>query len=219
MNKTHRFITEAFIIATILTFFMASLTSIGFNKDINWLEVSAVYFSFACTWLCTRQVRFSYVLAVISTVLLSITFWQAELFGSMALNIYLIPTVIYGWFIWGKDEVTKPVEHVKLKILPVYLIVTTLTWLGAFLVIKMLDGALPVFDGWILVGSIFAQYLLDRKKIETWFIWIIVNVISIFVYLNSGLYLLAIQFGFFIINAVIGWIFWHRTLERVENHE
>lgn len=195
MIKTRKSIIEAFVIATILTLIMSVSTQKFTDAEFNIFELLAVYFSFACTWLCTRQVRFNYVLGVISTILLSFTFWKAELYGSMALNIYLIPTVIYGWFIWGKDTDPKPVEHVKLKALGLYVIFTGLTWLGANLTIHAFGGSLAPLDSWLLVGSIFAQFLLDRKKIENWIIWMSVNIVSIYVYFESGLYLLAIQFG------------------------
>lgn len=212
MIQTRKSILEAFILATGITGILLLATYLA-NNEINWIETASVFFSFACTWLCTRQVRFNYVLAVISTVLLSITFWQAGLFGSMALNIYLIPTVIIGWFMWGKDTRPRKVEHVKPKKIVFYIIFTGLTWVGALFVIDYFGGNLAILDGWLLVGTVFAQFLLDRKKIETWIIWIIVNIVSIYVYFESGLYLLAGQFALFLANAVFAWFQWRKTMK------
>lgn len=216
---TRRYIGEAFLLATLLTGLIIGLTRTFTETPLNWFETGSVFFSFACTWLCTRQVRFNYVLAVISTSLLVITFWQAELYGSMALNIYLIPTVIYGWFVWGRDTNPRPVEHVKLKVLPIYLLVTGLTWLGALLVVKQAGGNMPIFDGWILVGTVLAQFLMDRKKLENWLVWIAVNVVSIVVYFQAGLYLLTFQFALFILNAAIAWFQWRRTMRAQDRLE
>ena len=214
MNRTKKSIIEAFVLATLITGGLVLAQMLYTEQEINILETLSVFFSFACTWLCTRQVRFNYVLAVISTSLLVVVFWQANLYGSMALNLYLIPTVIYGWFVWGRDEDTKPVEHVKLKMLPLYALFTVGTWAIAYVTIKALGGAMGALDGWLLVGSVMAQYLLDRKKIETWFVWIAVNVVSVYVYFSSGLYLLAAQFAFFLINAVIGYFQWKKSLQK-----
>ncbi|TXG78541.1 nicotinamide mononucleotide transporter PnuC [Candidatus Dojkabacteria bacterium] len=216
MIKTKYYIIESLIIATVITAGLTIATQIFTELPINYFELFAVFFSFACTWLCTRQVRFNYVFGVISTILLSITFWQANLLGSMALNLYLIPTVIYGWFIWGADSHPKPVEHVKLKTIPLYAIFTGLTWLGALGLIKFFGGEMAMLDGWLLVGSVFAQFLLDRKKIETWIIWISVNIVSVYVYFEAGLYLLAAQFALFLINAFIGYYQWNKTVKQQE---
>lgn len=211
MIKTKKYIIEAFILATTITGLLLLATTFIMNQPINWIETASVFFSFACTWLCTRQVRFNYVLAVISTTLLVITFAQAGLYGSMALNIYLIPTVIYGWFIWGKDTDPKPVEHVKAKNMIFYLLFTALTWAGAYAVITFFGGNMVALDGWLLVGTVLAQFLLDRKKIETWIIWILVNVVSVYVYFESGLYLLSAQFLLFLVNAIFAYFIWNKT--------
>lgn len=213
---TKRYIIESFIIATVITVLLLAATHYIVKAEINWLETASVFFSFACTWLCTRQVRFNYVLGVISTSLLVITFFQAGLYGSMAVNIYLIPTVIYGWFMWGKDSNPRPVMHVKPRNAVFYLLATIITWLGAWGVITYFGGNMVALDGWLLVGTVLAQFLLDRKKIETWIIWVLVNVVSVYVYFNSGLYLLAGQFLLFLANAVYAYFQWRKTLVKNE---
>lgn len=212
MNRTTKAILEGFVLTTLITGVLVILQLTFTENPLNIFETLAVYFSFWCTWLCTRQVRFNYVLAVISTALLSYTFWQAHLYGSMALNLYLIPTVIYGWFIWGKDTTTKAVEHVQPRMLALYAFFTGLTWLGAYLIITRMGGQMVALDGWLLVGTVLAQYLLDRKKLENWMVWALVNVVSVYVYFQSGLYLLSVQFAFFLLNAVYAWFQWRKTL-------
>ena len=216
---TKRGIIEAFILATVITTILVVITAITTKQPTNWFETASVFFSFACTWLTTRQIRFSYVLAVISTTLLAITFFQAGLFGSMVLNIYLIPTVIYGWFIWGKDTNPKPVQHVALKNIALYAIFTGITWYGAYRIITGFDGEMVALDGWLLVGSVLAQFLLDRKKIETWIVWILVNVVSVYVYWEAGLYLLAAQFALFLINAIFAYTRWNKTMKEQKEEE
>lgn len=213
--NTKRSILEAFVMATVITGLLIIATQIAGN-ELNWLENIAVFFSFACTWLTTRQVRFSYVLAIISTALLSITFWQAGLLGSMALNIYLIPTVIYGWFIWGKDSNPRPVQRVKGLNALGYIGITAITWMGAYAVIKFFNGEMGALDGWLLVGTVLAQFLLDRKKLENWIVWILVNVVSVYVYFNAGLYLLSAQFLLFLVNAVYAFYKWKKTMNLQE---
>lgn len=218
-SKSLNTFVESLWIAMIFTALSLALSlSMGWisSNDINNMEVFATFTSFSCTWMCVKQTRWNYPMAILSTASLAWVFWQQNLLASAALNLYLIPTVIYGYFIWGKDATTKPVQHVELRILPQYVMFTVLAYIGAWIVARSLGGELAPLDSWLLIGSIFAQFLLDRKKIETWLVWISVNVVSIYVYFTSELYLLAIQFSLFLLNAVWGYYNWYRTMEN--NH-
>lgn len=212
MNRTQRAIGEALIIATVLTAALALAQVFATTTPLNAFETAAVWFSFGSTWLCTRQVRFNYVFAVAATSLLVYTFWQADLYGSMALNLYLIPTVIYGWFVWGRDTKTRPVEHVRPRNLALYAFFTAATWLGAYFLITALGGEMVALDGWLLVGTVLAQFLMDRKKLENWLVWAAVNVVSIYVYFETGLPLLAAQFALFLANSIYAWFQWRKTM-------
>lgn len=181
--------------------------------EFSVLETAAVLTSFACTYLCVMQSRHNYIIGVVTTFLYSILFYQASLIGSMALNIYLIPTLIYGWFIWGPDDQTKKVEHVLVRNLPLYIGATVLTYLGAVVVVSGFGGEMAALDSWILIGTILAQYLLDRKKIETWAVWVAVNIVSMYVYWNAELYLVFLQYVFFLGNTMFGAYMWNRSMK------
>lgn len=186
--------------------------------EISWnpVEIAAVWTSFVCTYLCVVESRLNYIWGVVTTALYSYLFYQSHLVGSMVLNLYLVPTLIYGWFIWGPDDASKKVEWVKWKYIPIYLGATIATYLGALWIVTYFGGSMAPLDSWILIGTILAQYLLDRKKLQTWFVWVAVNLVSIYVYYNSGLYLVTIQYVFFLLNTVFGWAMWNKSLK---NHK
>jgi len=191
---------------------------VGYNagwvtpENVNIWEILATLTSYICTYLCVVQSRWNYPVGIISTALLSVVFWQSSLYGSMALNIYLIPTLVYGYFVWNRDDDTKPVQHVKPLDLLGYLFWTAIAGFGAYKVVEYFGGTLALLDTSLMVGSIFAQFLLDRKKIETWFVWALVNIVSIYVYFNAGLYLLTFQFVVFLANTIYGYCKWRQTL-------
>lgn len=207
-------IPQAFGLATIITGILVIAQIIFTTEPVNIIETLAVFTSFACVWLVNKQIRFNYFIGIVSTALLAYVFWEANLLGSMALNLYLVPTLIYGWFVWGKDTHTKPVEHVKLRFIPIYTIVTLATYGGALLIITALGGTMGVLDSWLLVGSILAQYLLDRKKIDAWTVYILINIVSVYVYFNNGLYLVAAQFAIFLINAIYAYFLWRKSIKK-----
>jgi nicotinamide mononucleotide transporter len=183
---------------------------------ISSLEFWAVVTSYSCTILCVLQSRWNYPIGAVSTILYSILFYEQGLYSSMILNIYLPVILIYGWFRWGKDDVTRPVSWTKPKM-------WLFTWsLGAFVCIGLslamnywFHATMALWDATILILSIMAQFLLDNKKLENWIVWGAVNVIAIYVYGEQHLYAVTIQYGLFLLNSVVGFMAWHRTMEQV----
>lgn len=209
---TLRSIAEAVGLATVLTGILIGIALFADTGPVNVVEIGSVWFSFASTWLCARQSRWYVAFALGGTTLLVITFAQAGLYGSMALNLYLIPTVVYAWFIWGRDDDSRPVAHVTARAAGGYLIAAAITWAGAYALLTALGGTMAPLDGTLLVGTVLAQYLMDRKKIENWIVWVFVNVVSTLVYAAAGLYLLAGQFALFLIVSVVGYRSWRASM-------
>ena len=184
----------------------------GWISEFNELEAFAVFTSYASTWLCVVESRANYVFGVITTFAYCLLFIQFDLVASAIVNGYLVLSLAYGYFRWGKDENTKPVQHVALKWLPVYFLVTAAAYLIALFITKAAGGTLALTDTVILVGTILAQFLLDNKKIETWMVWAVVNVFAIYTYFNADLALAGFQYIFFLLNTVIGYVAWHKSM-------
>lgn len=179
---------------------------------VNYLEAFAVFTSYLCTYLCVKERRLNYPIGAVSTAAYAVLFFQSGLVASAALNLYLVPTLVYGWFRWNKDEVTRPVQHVSLKMVPLYLLVTAAFFTGGFFLLTAFGTTLPLMDMGILALTMLAQFLLDNKKIETWFVWVLINVLAIYTYATAGLALVAFQYVFFLLNTAYGWFEWNRSM-------
>lgn len=189
----------------------------GWINAINWLEIFAVFTSYSCTYLCITQRRINYPIGAISSAAYAYLFLQSGLISSAILNAYLVPTLIYGWIRWRKDDNTRPVTHVSWRWLPVYIAVTGLGYLGATLISQQSGGAMAWTDSLILTFTILAQFLLDNKKLENWILWAVVNVLAIYTYSTIGLPLVAFQYVLFLANTVYGYIIWKRSKDHVES--
>lgn len=211
-------VTQAILIGVVLTglSYVVGL-AFGWITEVNYLEAFAVFTSYGSTYLCVVQKRLNYVFGAISTAAYGILFLQYGLIASMLLNFYLAPALVYGWFRWKKDSVTRPVQHVAWKWVPVYAVVTIGFYLGAVALSTAFGGAFAPIDSMILIGTILAQFLLDNKKIETWIIWAIVNVAAIYVYFTSGLTLVGFQYIFFLLNTVYGYYMWHKSMKEIND--
>lgn len=188
----------------------------GWVTKLNWLEVFAVFTSYSSTYLCVKERRMNYPIGAISTAAYAILFMQSGLISSALLNAYLTPTLIYGWLRWRKDTVTRPVSHVAVRWLPVYVLVAGLGYTGAAIISSRFGGAMAWTDAMILAGTILAQFLLDNKKLENWIMWAVVNVFAIYTYATTGLPLVAFQYVFFLLNTVYGYVIWQRSKRNSE---
>jgi nicotinamide mononucleotide transporter len=214
---TTRYIIESIVLAVMLTALNYGVGLwMGWIVALNWLEVFAVFTSYSCTWLCTRQSRWNYPIGIITTAAYSVLFYQWGMLALAVFNLYLVFSLIYGWFRWGPDNDTRPVTNIELKWYVGYGAVG-LVILGLFLLANMMfnptgiAGLNPIDVG-LAVASGVAQLMLDNKKLPTWVVWAGVNIVSIPFFLMSGLTLVAFQYIFFLMNTAIGYIQWKKTM-------
>ncbi len=204
----------AIVLGIVLTAFSYLLAlGLGWVHEVNPLEAFAVFTSYGSTYLCVVQRRFNYVFGAISTAAYCILFFQYGLLGSAGLNGFLAFWLVYGWIRWRNDADTRPVQHVTLKAAPIYLAVAAGGYGIALWIVTILGGHLALFDVAIVAGTILAQTLLDNKKIETWYIWAIVNVLAIYVYFSTGLYAVGIQYVLFLANTVWAFVEWRNSMK------
>lgn len=122
---------------------------LGWITKLNWLEVFAVFTSYSCTYLCVKERRINYPIGAISSAAYAYLFLKSGLLSSAVLNLYLVPTLVYGWIRWRPDSVTRPVTRTGLRWLPVYLAGTALCYWGAAALSQHLGGAMA----WPRVGT------------------------------------------------------------------
>lgn len=214
LPSAHRDLGVAIATASVLTCASYGLGVLaGWVDQVDWLEAGAVATSYASTILCIRQRRANYVLGAVSTAAYAVLFLQNALLASALLNLYLTPQLAYGWVRWGRDSETRPVTWLlrQWRWIPAYLAVTVVAYLAATWLVRTLGGRLAWADAAILAGSLLAQFLLDNKRIETWFVWIAVNIIAIWTYVTAGLVVAGLQYVVFLVTAVLGFRAWLRS--------
>jgi len=202
-----------FIRASLGAFLTAVSYAIGFHfgwiKSAGLLELFSVWTSFWCTYLCVKQSRSNYIIGVISVIALGVLFYQQNLLASMALQIYLVPTLVYGWFLWRRDTHTRPVRHLRFGwSLLGYAALVLIAYSSLLGINNWLHGSGTIWDTMIFTFSVLAQWMLDRKVFENWLVWIVVDIISVVLYWHMGLQVLAIQMGLFGLNALWGMAEW-----------
>jgi nicotinamide mononucleotide transporter len=183
----------------------------------NYVEVLGVIFSILYLLFSIRQNILLWPLGIISAVLYMVVFFQAKFYADMALNGYYFLISIYGWILWksgaGKGK-ELPVIRLKGKLALILGIITA----GGFVIIgfilsRFTDSPIPWWDAFTTAVSFTATWMLARKILEHWILWIIVDVVSMGLYLYRGLYPTLILFAIYTTMAVIGYLQWKKSYQ------
>lgn len=201
------------VVLTALSYFVG--LQFDWIAEVSWLEAFAVFTSYVCTFLCVVERRINYPIGAVSTAAYCLLFWQFELYASMAINAFLVVYLLYGWFRWKSDDDTRPVTNMTLPAWAVHIGVAAVGYLIVVGLATLAGGELAWTDSVILAGTILAQFMLDNKKYQTWYVWGVVNVFAIYTYFTAGLTLAGFQYIFFFLNCFYGMYAWKNSRDVV----
>lgn len=180
------------------------------------IEIFGVITGFICVWLAARNNIWNFPVTIVSVFLYMVIFYQAQLYADMGLQLYFLGMALYGWYYWidrsGGTEVLKPVQRISDRMIGIGLVVIVVFTLsfGAFLD-RQTDAFSPYLDSFCAGGSLFGSFLLSRRILENWVVWIIVDVIYLYLYISKELYLTTLLYTAYIVIAIIGYREWKKN--------
>lgn len=185
----------------------------------HYLEVIGTLLSFAYLWLSVKQKIGLWIFGFLGAVVYTIVFFQSKLYAAMSLQLYYLWVSVYGWYSWKKSKASTgeelPVRLTRFNEWPILLGITLIIMLIYYALLSMgTDSPIPGADSFITAFSIIATWMLARKQIEHWLIWIVVDLVAVGIYFMQGLYSTSILFLVYGIMAVIGWFQWRKSLKK-----
>ncbi|MFN0187369.1 MAG: nicotinamide riboside transporter PnuC [Bacteroidia bacterium] len=185
---------------------------------LTFLEIIGFISGIVGVWLTMQKNRWCFPIGLINVSVSLYLFFLQGLYADSLQQVVYIILLIYGWITWNKPvNASQPallISRLNSKGIILSLIVITLTTLllGTTLA-KFTDAKFPYLDSFATSCAFLAQYFIARKKIETWILWMIVNVIYIGIYLHNELYLYVGLFSVYGILTVMGWKSWRIELK------
>jgi nicotinamide mononucleotide transporter len=170
----------------------------------------------ACVYLVVRQSVWNFPLGIANNVFFLVLFVNSRLYGDAGLQIVYIALGFQGWYYWlygGQNRKALRITHGSPRLLIAVGILVVIGTVGLVLVLRAAGGAAPALDAFTTVLSLAAQYLLNRKVIENWLLWIVADVIYIWLYISRDLRLTAILYFVFLCLCVAGFLSWRRSLK------
>ena len=181
----------------------------------TWLELVAFVLAVAMVVFNIRVNPLGWPLAMASSLLYFVLFWNSRLYGDAGLQIFFVVIAGWGWWQWLRgtlpDGSALPVRLLPTPLRLRLLLALAVAWpaTGWFLA-HYTDTDVPWWDAFPTAASVIGQWLLGRKYAENWLVWIVVNVVSVGLFAYKGLWLTVILYAVFIAMSVVGWRAWLR---------
>jgi len=179
------------------------------------LETLAVVLSVAYVLLAMRENSLCWYCAFFSTAIYVWIFGDVSLYMESALNAYYMAMAVYGWYQWRRGGVAA--DGVALSRCTA---TQHLTAIGLILLLTAVSGywlslgteaRLPYIDSLTTWASVVTTFMVARKIVENWLYWIVIDAVSIFLYIDRALYQTVVLFVLYLILASIGFFVWRKT--------
>jgi nicotinamide mononucleotide transporter len=177
-------------------------------------EIVGVVFGLLSVYLTIRQQIWCWPTGIVSVIAYALLFYDIKLYADMLLQIFFLVTSFQGWYLWrygGSNRSELPITRLsrsQVVMLGIGLVVCALA-IG-YVFDTYTDAHIPFWDAAASSMSVLAQILLMRKKLENWYLWIIVDVLSIGIYIYKEVYLTAGLYLVFLVLAIGGLLAWHK---------
>jgi len=191
------------------------------NYPVSLLELLGIVSGLLCVYTAAKNQIITWPVGIFNSICFFFLFFQVQLYSDMLLQIYFFGSSIYGWVYWHKRRgVVVPIMSVSLKVFLIlaFCIFVSSILLGEFAILLpdllpvffKLPPAYPYFDAFTTTASIVANFLLARRILQAWFLWVAVDVVCIGIYFLKGIDLVAIEYIVFLVLALLGLFYWGR---------
>jgi nicotinamide mononucleotide transporter len=179
------------------------------------LETLAVALGISYLLLAMRENSLCWYCAFFSTAIYVYIFGDVSLYMESALNVYYMGMALYGWLQWQKGGANHSgVEIVrwtaKHHIICV-LVILIASVISGYLLSVNTDARLPYLDSFTTWASVLTTVMVARKVLENWLYWIVINSVSIYLYIDRDLDQTAAMFTLYLVLSVLGYVAWKKN--------
>ncbi|MEO1053154.1 MAG: nicotinamide riboside transporter PnuC [Bacteroidota bacterium] len=192
------------------------------SYPLSYVELIGTLFGLISVILAARANIWTWPTGIINEFAFFALFFQVRLYSDMLLQVFFFGVTVYGWYYWGQAKSERKVEQLsnKWRLIYVIILIVGTVGLGAYIgQIHILlpelfpqSASYPFPDAFTTVASILATFLLSRKRIETWVLWILVDAVSVTLYILKGIHFVAIEYFVFLIICLFGFYNWRNKL-------
>lgn len=194
------------------------------------IEIIGTLTGIVYLWLEYRASIYLWIASIIMPAIYLYIYYNAGLYADFGINIYYLLIAFYGWLAWRFDfhlfgkkesknkelEITHTPKRVWVKLVATYAAAQLVI---SYILLNYTDSTVPWWDSFTTALSIVGMWMLARKYVEQWWIWLIVDTTSAMLYIYKGLVFTAILYAFYAIISIFGYYKWIKMMQKDERAE
>jgi len=184
---------------------------------VRWLEAAAVVLTLLSVIFQIYENIWGWPTTIAGAMLYMLLFYRERLYADMCLQVVYITLGIYGWYEWlhgGEAKTERKVSNASLTMQLVAYAIGAVTAVALGFTFKYnTNAALPFLDSTLTSFSLVAQWMLTRKYLENWIVWIVVDVVYVGMFIFKHLYMTAGLYAVFIALCARGFFEWKKSRE------
>lgn len=202
---------------------------------MSYLEFFGTILNIWCVWLTTRKSIWNWPVGILAVILFSMLFYQIQLYSDFLEQGYYLATGVWGWIAWEKlrrktsDADGDGLEVVRSTKREIFFTISGIALgtilLGAFMVRADVlipswfpePASFPYLDAFTTVAAFAAQILLILRRVENWYLWILIDVIGVWLYNEKEVKFVALLYFIFLVLATKGLLSWKKELREERN--
>lgn len=190
--------------------------------ETNWIEIVGALLSLIYLYLSIKQNISLWIFGFFASAFYIVVFFQSKFYADMSLQFYYLGVSVYGWINWkygthqsGKElPATRTTKSMTFQLS----LASVLIYLIYYIILaKFTDSTIPIADSMVGMLSVIGTWMLARKLIENWLVWIIADGLATGLFFYKELYITAILFIIYTAMAAVGYWQWKKTMEKFEN--
>lgn len=190
--------------------------------EVSWLELIGAITGLASVWLAVKNRVGTWPVGLVNVVCFAMLFYHFRLYSDALLQVFFFGMSLYGWYFWHNSAGR---AEGPIQVLPSRERVGWLVLLGAGTLVQgtlmgkvhtlapfffSAPAAFPYPDAFTTVASIIATFLLARRYLESWVLWVAVDLVSVVIYFSKGIILVGVEYVIFLGLAASGGVLWYR---------
>lgn len=177
----------------------------------NWPDILAFFSGVLGVWLTIRENIWCWPVSLVSVVISLIVFLNQRLYGDMSLQVVYFFAGIYGWLFWNDNRKKEfVVKRTDMGRLPGLLAITALQAVVYYFLLTWFGGDKPVLDALLTAASLTATYMMTKKWVDNWLLWVVVDASYIVLYGLKQMWWFCLLYLVFTLMAFYGWLKWRK---------
>ncbi|MBN2166266.1 MAG: nicotinamide mononucleotide transporter [Marinilabiliaceae bacterium] len=191
----------------------------------RFVELVAMILSLLYLYFEVKENSLLWLVGIVSSALYAYVYFKSAFYADFGLMIYYVVISIYGWIHWHGSKynnvnIELPIQSITKEIIIKLLLVTVLIYVSLLIILLYLPGYIglssstfPYLDSLTVSASIVGTWMLTRKILQQWLVWIVINSICVVMFWIKGLNYTTLLFIIYTIGSVIGYIKWLKNFK------